>query len=116
MGTRHENEKQRTRQIIKDRSREHDINEMFDEMNQELRNSIKILEMRITYLSEQSAKKKELKQSYEEVIKRFDELLRKPSFLKTDLNTIIREITVDDDKVVTIQLYSDITELFALAE
>ena len=111
-----ENEKQRTRQIIKDRSREHDINEMFDEMNQELRNSIKILEMRITYLSEQSAKKKELKQSYEEVIKRFDELLRKPSFLKTDLNTIIREITVDDDKVVTIQLYSDITELFALAE
>ena len=85
-------------------------------MKQEIRDEIYALEMRIAYLSDQSAKKKEIKQSYEEVIKKFDELLEKVSFVKTDLNTIIKEITVDEDKVVTIQLYSDITELFALAE
>ena len=110
------NERQRIRQIAKDESREHEINEIFDEMKQEIRDEIYALEMRIAYLSDQSAKKKEIKQSYEEVIKKFDELLEKVSFVKTDLNTIIKEITVDEDKVVTIQLYSDITELFALAE
>ena len=110
------NERQRIRQIAKDESREHEINEIFDEMKQEIGDEIYALEMRIAYLSDQSAKKKEIKQSYEEVIKKFDELLEKVSFVKTDLNTIIKEITVDEDKVVTIQLYSDITELFALAE
>ena len=110
------NERQRIRQITKDESREQEINEIFDEMNDQIREEIRALEMKIAYFSEQSAKKKELKQSYEEVIKKFDELLQKTSFIKSDLNTIIREITVDDDKVVTIQLYSDITELFSLAE
>ena len=57
------------RQIAKDESREHEINEIFDEMKQEIRDEIYALEMRIAYLSDQSAKKKEIKQSYEEVIK-----------------------------------------------
>jgi DNA repair exonuclease SbcCD ATPase subunit len=107
---------QRIEQIAKKPNRKEQIARRYDELEEKLEAQIENIDLRITYLSDQSAKKKELKQSYEEVIKRFDELLQKPSFLKTDLNTIIREITVDDDKVVTIQLYSDITELFALAE
>lgn len=108
------NEKQRVRQIVKDEVRESEINALFDEMNEEIYNEIDNLKVKIEFLSAQSSKKKELKQSYQDVIDQFDDLLRKISFTKSDLRPIIREMTVDSDKVVTIQLYSDITELFEL--
>lgn len=110
------NERQRIRQIAKEEAREKEINGLFDEINEELREEIETLELKIVSLSEQSAKKKELKESYEEVIGKFDELLAKESFVKTDLHSIIKEITVDADRVVTLHLYSDITELFELAK
>jgi len=109
------NERQRIRQIAKDESRENEINQIFDELNEELQQEIESLEIKISFLSDQASRKKELKESYEEVISKFDTLLKKKSFEKTDLHPIIKEITVDQDKVVTIHLYSDITELFELA-
>lgn len=110
------NEQQRVRQIVRNEAREAEINEMFDEMNEVLYEQIRALELKITYLSEQSYKKKELKQSYEEVIAKFDNLQQKEQFTKTDLDTIIRQITVDSDKMITIELFSDIKELFELAQ
>lgn len=110
------NERQRVRQIMRDESRELEINEMFDELNEELQQEIESLELKIIYLSEQSSKRRELKESYKEIISRFDSLIEKPSFDKTDLRPIIKEVTVDLDKVVTIHLFSDITDLFELAK
>lgn len=110
------NEKQRIRQLLKDESRETEINRIFDELNDEVQQQIDALELKIAFLSEKSTKRKELKDSYQETIRRFDALLEKTSFEKTDLHPIIREITVDADKIVTIQLFSDITDLFELTE
>lgn len=109
------NEKQRVRQILKDESREDEVNQLFDELNEDLQKEIEVLEIKIAFLSEQSLKRKELKESYRNIINRFDKLLQKPSFEKTDLNQIIKEISVDSDKIVTIHLFSDITDLFDLA-
>ncbi len=109
-------ERQRVRQIARDEAHEQEINQRFDTLVDEVQAEIHKLELKVAYLSEQSAKKKELKQSYEEVILQFGKLLKKDGFEKTDLNTIIEEISVDDEKVVVIKLYSDITELFDLAQ
>ena len=108
------NERQRIRQIQKDESKEAEINELFDSLGDEILYELRVTEEKIAILGEKSAKRKELESAYEEVIGRFDDLLAKPSFTKLDLRPIIKEITVDQDRVVTIQLYSDITELFEL--
>lgn len=109
------NERQRVRQILKDESKEEEINKIFDDLNEDIAQEIEALENKIAFLSEQSSKRKEIKESYQEIISRFDALLEKESFEKTDLNRIIKEITVDSDRVVTIRLYSDITDLFDIA-
>lgn len=110
------NEKQRIRQIMKAENRENEINVLFDELNDELLCEIDALELKIAFLTDQSAKRKEIKESYQAVIDKFDELLMKDSFEKTDLNPIIREMTVDQNRFITVHLYSDITELFDLAK
>lgn len=106
------NERQRSRQIAKDESKEAEINQLFDEMNDQIRSEINAIERKIIYYSDQVELKKELRSTFESVIEKFNALIEKQSYTKSDINGIIEKIVVDSDKTVTIYLHSDITDLF----
>ena len=63
------------------------------------------------YLSNQAQKKAEMKKNIKSIITIFDQILKKENFTKQDISLIIEKIFMDSDKILTIQLKSDISEL-----
>ena len=50
------------------------------------------------------------------MLDRFALLLEKPRFERADLTAILRRILIDQDKVMTIELQGDVTELLDLLD
>ncbi len=109
-----ETNKQRIRQITLKPENEETINETFDEIIKDFEDDRKHMEEKIKYLSDEAGKKAELKESIAKVLDTFDYLLEKEKFTKEDIGFIVEKITVDQEKVVTVELKSDIDELFEM--
>lgn len=108
-----ESSKQRLKQLVKNPDNEEIINENFDELEQDYLSEINGLEGRCRYLSTEAQKKSEMKKNINSVLNVFDALLAKDNFSKQDIALIIERINVDNDKIITIELKSDIAELFS---
>ena len=107
--------KQRLQQIIRNPENEKLLNETFDELENEFLLEIKQLERQIDYLSTEAEKKSEIKKNINNVLSTFDSLLSKKHFSKEDILLILERISVNNDKILTIELKSDISELIAMS-
>lgn len=107
---------QRIKQIAKNPDDEESIEETFDSVDKAIRFDIKNAENEIEYLSEESEKRREIKNNIDTVIKTFNHLLTKEHFTEKDIELIIERITVDEDKTITVFLKSSITDLIDFVE
>ena len=109
-----ESSKQRLRQIVAAPENEDIVNGTFDALEKEYHLEIKRLAMQIGYLSSQAEKKSEIRKNITGVLLTFNKLISKEHFAKQDIALIIKRITVNRDKVLTVELKSDISDLFAI--
>lgn len=106
--------RQRIQRLMKNPDDEDLINESFDGMESDLLSEIKSLSTCCEYLSNEHAKKLEIKKNLTSIIGIFDRMLQLESYTKDELSLIIERILVDSDKVITVVLKSDISELIAV--
>ena len=104
--------RQRIKQITLHPENEAIISETFDSLENEYRTEIIQLEEKIRFLKNESAKKAELRGNINKVLATFDMILKKPKFTKEDITLIINRITVDSNRIITIELKSTINEIF----
>jgi hypothetical protein len=106
-----ESGRQRIAQSIRNPENSAIIDATFDELDREYYAEIERLSRRAEFLSSQSEKRSELKSGIQSVVERFDRLLAKSPLERSDIALIIDRIAVDADRVVTITLLSDLTEI-----
>lgn len=107
---------QRIKQITKNPENEELIDETFDTVDNGLRKEIENAELEIEFLSDESEKRREIKNNIDTVLDTFNHLLSKERFTEKDIELIIDRITVDEDKTITIFLKSSITDLIDLVD
>lgn len=103
--------RQKLQDITKNPNNERLIQETYDSLEKEYIDGITLAEAKIAYLEEDSEKKREIKKNIEHVLETFGKLMDKKEFTAEDIALIIERITIDKDKVVTINLKSSIDEL-----
>lgn len=107
---------QRIKQIAKNPENEESLDETFDIVDNGLRKEIENAELEIEFLTDESEKRKEIKNNIDTVLDTFNHLLSKERFTEKDIELIIDRITVDEDKTITIFLKSSITDLIDLVD
>ena len=107
---------QRIKQIAKNPENEESLVETFDTVDNGLHKEIENAELEIEFLTDESEKRKEIKNNIDTVLDTFNHLLSKERFTEKDIELIIDRITVDEDKTITIFLKSSITDLIDLVD
>lgn len=108
--------KERVRQILRFPQREEEINATFDALEEDYHQTLDALKRQEEVLTGELTRRTDLKKSIDRVLDRFALLLEKPRFERADLTAILRRILIDQDKVMTIELQGDVTELLDLLD
>lgn len=88
------------------------ILETYLEIEKEYYSEIKRIEQEIDYLKNEKEKRAEIKKNISNILNVFQLLLEKESFNNEDISLIVEKIYVNQNKLVTIKLNSNINELF----
>ena len=90
------------------------IAETYKSLEDEYRGKLTIAESQMSFLQEDSEKRKELKKNISGILDTFARILKKKEFSAEDISLIIDKITVSEDKIVTLYLKNSIQELEAI--
>ena len=90
------------------------IAETYRSLEEEYRGKLTLAESQISFLQEDSEKRKELKKNISGILDTFAKILKKKEFSAEDISLIIEKITVSEDKIVTLYLKNSIQELEAI--
>lgn len=109
-----ESNRQRVRQLAVRPENETILEETFNKLDEDYLAEIRRLTGQLDRLSGEAGRKTALRQSIGAVLDTFNRLLGKDHFTKQDIGLIIDRITVSRDKTLTVELKSDIGELFSV--
>ena len=90
------------------------IAETYRSLEEEYRAKLTLAESQISFLQQDSEKRKELKKNISGILDTFAKILKKKEFSAEDISLIIEKITVSEDKIVTLYLKNSIQELEAI--
>ena len=108
--------KERIRQVIRFPNREEEIHAAFDALEEEYHQRLDALKEQEALLTGELERRSGLKKSLDLVLDQFQRLLDLPHFSRQDIGLLLHRILVDEDKVMTIELRGDITELLSTLE
>lgn len=103
--------RERIRQVLKNPDREEQIHETFDALERDYHQVLDRLKRQEELLAQEAEQRTGLKKSIDRVLETFDALLHKERFERQDVATIIERILVGQEKLLVIELKSDIGEL-----
>lgn len=106
--------KLRLKQIIAERENQDIINESYDLMQKNLAEEIKKIQLQISYLSLESEKRANIKKNINTLLDTFYSISSKEHFTKQDISPIINNITINENKKISIDLKGDIQDLISI--
>jgi len=104
--------KERLRRIAKEPEQAEIINEAFDSAETDIISEINELKKKKNHYQNAAEKKSDYKAAVLRLKDRLEDILTKKQFEKSDLIPLVERITIDENKIITIKLTSNITELF----